>query len=95
MSTDVKHHLMLREEEVKLVLQALEAYEPRDLRDAVPKGRYEQLARMIQRGCGITVDPHGEIPGGRTAADRPSGQSSIAFDGDHQVSTDGGPPGEG
>jgi hypothetical protein len=91
MNGDVKHHLMLREEEVKLVLQALEQYEPRDLRCAVPKGRCEQLARMIQQGCGITLDPYGEVEGGRMAADRPSEKPSVTVDSDHQVSTDGGP----
>lgn len=96
MTGDVKHHLMLREEEVKLVLRALEQYEPRGLSSSMPRGRTEQLARMIQQGCGITLDPHGEIPGGPTAADRPPEQPNVSFaDGERQVSTDGGPPGEG
>ena len=46
---------------------------------------------MIQRGCGVTVDPHGEIPGGRLAIDRLPEQPTVSFEGDRQVQTDGGP----
>lgn len=93
MPGDVKHHLMLRDREVKLVLRALEQYEPRDMQRSVPKGRCEQLARTIQKGCGITLDPHDQIPGNSTASDRPAGHSPVP-EGDYQVSTDGGPPRE-
>lgn len=48
------HHLFLRDEEVQVIIAALVQYEPDEMDGRYRLGEAEQLARLIQRGTGIT-----------------------------------------
>lgn len=56
MSETCKHHLLLRDQEVRIILEALEQYDPAKSDGNSPRGESEQLARLIQRGTGIPLE---------------------------------------
>lgn len=50
------HHLCLRDGEIRVILEALEQYEPAGPNASHQRGESEQLARLIQRGTGVRLD---------------------------------------
>lgn len=60
MSGSTRHHLLLHDDEILLILEALGQYEPSGPDSVERRGKSEQLARLIQKGTGVSVHPFAE-----------------------------------